>query len=133
MADFELALKTHIRFDTVKGEVSTEDLYFIPLTTIYPDSEFCLDAMEKVVRKELADSEEESFVVKKTNKNKVATLKLEIIRHVITFKLNEIEEKEQALIAKEDRQKAIDEIKRRKDKGIESMGDEDLAKLASGN
>lgn len=76
---FERASRDKLRFETSKGYLSTEDLWDLSLQS--------LDNMAKAVNKKLKEAGEESFISEKSEENTELTLKLDILRHVITTKL----------------------------------------------
>lgn len=84
---FEKASRLKLRFSTTQGQLSTEDLWDLSLTS--------LDNMAKKVNKELRDECEESFIPS-VNKSRTSTnnsLKLDILKHVISVKVAEQEYK----------------------------------------
>ena len=83
---FEAATRSHLRFDTVRGGITTEDVWDLPLTS---KTEMSLDAIGKIVIRSLKASEEESLVVKSSVANTTLNLKLNIIKHIIEVKLEE--------------------------------------------
>lgn len=86
MSIFEQATKQRLRFTTTKGEVSVEDLWAMPLQ--HP-SRFSLDDVAKQINKQLKDSAEESFVSQRTSGDKVLSLRMDIVKHIIAVKLEE--------------------------------------------
>ena len=83
MEIFEKASKTKLRFSTSKGVVSVEDLWDFSLPS--------LDTIAKSVNKELKAETEESFISEKSSTNKTLELKLDILKHIIKYKLAEKE------------------------------------------
>jgi len=77
---FEKASKQKLRFVTSKGMISSEDLWDMSLQS--------LDIIAKKVNKEVKESAEESFITEKTTSNAEATLKLEMLKHVIAWRLD---------------------------------------------
>jgi hypothetical protein len=75
---FELAAVTKLRFQTTKGYVTTEDLYDLNLQT--------LNRIAKAVNKELKSAEEEDFIDEPSKTDKVNTLRLDLLKHVIKVK-----------------------------------------------
>lgn len=94
---FEQASRKKLRFDTVAGNITVEDLWDLPLTSVSGAS---LDTLAKSLNKAVKESDEESFVVKKTTLNEVLDLKFSIVKHVIEVRLEEIEQKENAAARK---------------------------------
>lgn len=77
---FELASRRKFRFKAQQGLVSTEDLWSLQLTV--------LDELAKGLRKELRETEE-SFIEKSTTKNVDLEIKFEIVKHIISTRLAE--------------------------------------------
>jgi hypothetical protein len=120
---FEKASRKKLRFDTVKGLVTTEDLWDMPLTRA--DS-FSLDDLAKSLNRALKESEEESFVVKKSSENTILDLKFSIVKHVIKTRLAEIEERENAAATKAKKEKILAIIA---DKEDDSLKDKSISAL----
>jgi len=81
---FELASRQAVRFSSDRGELSTEQLWDLPLTA---RNNFDLDTVARTVARELKDLGEESFVDTKPNPKKAAAeLKLEVVKHIIGYK-----------------------------------------------
>lgn len=79
---FEQASRLKLRFETNQGHLSTEELWDLPLTS--------LDTMAKKVNKQLRDEGEESFLPTTNAKAPTNnTLRLDILKHVITTKVTE--------------------------------------------
>lgn len=107
---FDKATRLKLRFDTSKGSISTEDLWDMPLTS--PTS-FCLDELAKSLHQKLKESGKKSFVYKKTRKDSIVALKLDIVKHIIEYKMDVAAKNEQAAVNRDKREKiknAIAEI-----------------------
>lgn len=85
---FEKASRMAVRFDSNKGLLTTEDLWKLPLSA--------LDAVAKTVNRDVKASEEESFVKPKAANNELAEFKLEVVKHIISVRLDEHEESQRA-------------------------------------
>lgn len=121
---FEKASRLKLRFGTAKGLASTEDLWDAPLST--------LDTIAKALKKELKDSEEDSFIVKTKKVDTETVLKFEIIKHVITIRLEESEQKILAKDRAEQKAQLRELILRKKNSDLEQAPLEDLeARLAA--
>lgn len=90
MENFEKATKQKLRFNTSKGLLSVEDLWDLSLIS--------LDSIAKSVNKTLKEEQEESFIAVRTTANNTLQLRLDILKHIITVKL---EEKEKAKVRAE--------------------------------
>jgi hypothetical protein len=97
MSDFEKASKMKYRFTTRKGNLTTEDLWDLPLTS---ESGVSLDDLAKALNKEIKENAEESFVLTKTTSNKDLETKFSIVKRVIEVRLEEIETRKTAAARK---------------------------------
>ena len=87
---FEQATRRAIRFESTKGDLSVEQLWDLPLQS---RNQFDLDTIAKTVNRQLNAVTEESFVSVRENPAKeTLSLKLEIVKHIISVKLQEAEE-----------------------------------------
>lgn len=83
---FEYATRHKLRFASTKGELSTEQLWDVPLRAM---DGFDLDAIAKAVNKALKTLTEESFVrTERTPAHTKAELALEVVKHIIQVKLD---------------------------------------------
>lgn len=101
---FEAATKQKLRFNTVKGNVSTEDLWDLPLVD--------LNELAKQLNRVLKNLDDEDFIATDTRLNRekeTAQLKFDVARHIISVRL---EERDAKIRAKEvqERNKLIQEI-----------------------
>ena len=76
---FEKACKLKLRFSTNKGNLTTEDLWDLPLSQ--------LDSLYKGLNKERKNSEEDSLIGEATPENTKLTLQINLIKHVAEVKL----------------------------------------------
>ena len=87
---FEQATRRAIRFESAKGDLSVEQLWDLPLQS---RNQFDLDTVAKTVNRQLNAVTEESFVSVRENPAKeTLSLKLELVKHIISVKLQEAEE-----------------------------------------
>ena len=87
---FEQATRRAIRFESAKGDLSVEQLWDLPLQS---RNQFDLDTVAKMVNRQLNAVTEESFVSVRENPAKeTLSLKLELVKHIISVKLQEAEE-----------------------------------------
>ena len=120
---FERVSKLKLRFNTSKGQITTEDLWDLPLTSPRGVS---LDAVAKVVYTQLEQTPVKSFVTKTTRTNSELSLKFDIVKHIIDVKLAERDAKEleatnkarKNLILETIQEKKISELK---DKSVEEL------------
>jgi hypothetical protein len=123
MSIFEKASKAKLRFLITKGVVTTEDLWDLKLED--------LDKMAISLRKQVKESEEESFIKTTNSKSIVAAeteLKFEIVKHIIDVKLAEKEARVLAAEKRAKRAKLIELIGKKELTNLESKSIEDLKK-----
>ena len=84
---FKQATKLKLRFSSVRGDLTIEDLWDLPLTS---KSNLSLDGVGKPIQKALRESDEDSLVdVPTTSKNELNSLRLAIIKEIISVKQEE--------------------------------------------
>ena len=124
---FEKATRLKIRFETVVGNLSVEDLWDLPL--ISENGGPNLDDVAKRVNKQLKEVEEESFVVKTQNRQRdLLKLKLDIVKYIINTKLEEQKAREEEAVKKAKKEKILRIIQMKEEKELMDM---DLDELKS--
>lgn len=120
MSMFEQATRLKLRFKITQGLITVEDLWDLPLVS--------LDTLAKALNRELKEVAEESFIAEESTSSKKLNLAFEIVKHVITVKLEDREvAKEQ--IVKSQRKATIQRILAAKeDETLQGMSAEDLRK-----
>lgn len=118
---FEKASKMKLRFSTTKGVLSTEDLWDLSLES--------LDRIAKNLYKQIKESEEISFISEKSSEDTLASIKLEIVKFVITYKMDEAKEKKLRAEKLALKKRIADEIAKKKDNKISEMSIEELEKV----
>lgn len=84
---FEAATRSKIRFQSVRGALSVEQLWDVPLRS---KDTFNLDVIAKDVSHDLKESSEESFVDTTTSTVKTTLeIALDVVKRVIAVKLEE--------------------------------------------
>lgn len=91
MSIFEQASKAKLRFQTVKGNLTVEQLWDLPLDK--GEVNLYQLATELLVDTQNKPEQALSFFKKATSKNELAQLKFDIVKHIVTTKVAEIEEK----------------------------------------
>ena len=123
MSIFEKASKAKLRFIITKGVITTEDLWDLKLED--------LDKIAVSLRKQVKESEEESFI-KTTSSKSIVTqeteLKFEIVKHIITVKLAEKEARVLAAEKRAKRAQLIELIGKKELTNLESKSIDDLKK-----
>ena len=123
MSIFEKASRAKLRFAVFQGIMNTEDLWGLKLED--------LDKIAVALRKQVKESEEESFIKTTNSKSLVVVeteLKFEIVKHIIGVKLEEKEARALAAEKKAKRAQLIELIGKKELTKLESKSIEDLKK-----
>ena len=123
---FKEALMQKLRFKTIRGNISTEELWDIPLTS---KNGFSLNDIAKDIYLELKQEVEIDFVGGTTSENSEGNLKLEILKEIIKDKKEAIERKEQEASSKTHNQFIDALIAEKKNESLKSMSIEELIAL----
>ena len=115
---FEKALKGGYRYASTKGSVSTEDLYRFKLTD--------LNAVAKILSKEIKDAGEEDFINIKTTESSLLSDKLEIVKYIIKDKLDAQEAAANAVAKRAKRNELLDLISRKESEALAGKSVEQL-------
>jgi hypothetical protein len=122
---FEQATRASLRFKTDRGELTTEQVWDLMLTS--------LDSLARGVNKELKDVSEESFIPKaksaaQTKHQKLLELRLEILKHIIAVKIEEADAKEAAAVKAAKRTKILEALAEKDDDALKGKTREELLK-----
>lgn len=126
---FEQASRLKLRFETNRvGNITVEDLWDLPLLSLN-ETNVCLDDLAKAAYKDLKESGEESFVIHKTSTDTVSELKLDILKHVIKIKLEEMAAKEKEAENRAKKAKILDIISDKEDDKLKNTSINNLRKM----
>jgi len=123
---FEQASRKALRFESIRGPVSlsVESLWSIPLES---KSGLDLDTVAKTVKSKLNALSEESFVSTKANPEKEdLELSLEIVKHIISVRLKEREDKSQAVARAAERARLIEALDQKQSAAILQLSEDEL-------
>ena len=124
---FEYATRAKLRFPSKAGDITTEDLWDLPLLS---EKGLCLDAVAKAVNAELKQSQEESFVAPtKTVGAAELTLKLEIVKHIIQIKLDEAAKAKKSAENKKARERITQLIAEKQDAELKELSLDQLQEM----
>jgi hypothetical protein len=123
------ATKLKLRFDTPQGQISTEDLWDIPLTSNRKCAN--LDDIAIGLDKQLKEYSTTSFVKKTKKSNDLLKLKFDIVLTVIKAKQEEEEISEQKVVNKEKKQKLLEIIAHKENEAMASKSIEELMALVN--
>lgn len=127
MGIFEQAARKKLRFASERGELTVEHLWDTPLTS---KTGFDLDSIAKATNAQLKASTEESFVAQARPTAAQATLelKLEILKHIISVKLAELDASKSAASRKAERDRLLEALAQKKDEALMALTPEELQK-----
>lgn len=114
---FEAATKEKYRFP-FKGMISIEDLWDLKLQD--------LDSVFKSLNKQKKQNDEESLLQVKTAEDQELDNKIQIVKYIVKFKQEEIEERLQAKDKKEYNQKLLELIERKQNEELAGKSIEEL-------
>lgn len=103
-----------------KGMINVIDLWDLSLTN--------LDSVFKTLNAEVKKSEEESLLNTKSKEDEEISNKIEIVKYIVSVKLDEKKKREDAKKNAEMRQRLLEIKAKRQDAALENMSDEDLDK-----
>jgi len=123
---YEVALRNKLRFESPKGPLSLEHLWDVPLRS---RTNFNLDTIARTASRDLKETSEESFVAtRKSPKQTLAEVKLELVKHVIAVKLAEEEKAEKRADAVKRKEKLTEILERKQDAKFEEMDEAAIRK-----
>ena len=123
---FEIATRKAYRFSSLKGELTVEQLWQLPLTSKGGTD---LDTLAKGINRELKAQEEESFVATSTNPQRgILENKLEILKHIISVKQAEIAAANKRAANTQERQKLEELLAKKNDQLLEGLSAEEIQK-----
>lgn len=129
---FERASRNQLRFATDRGELTTEQLWQLPLTA--RGGKLDLDTLAQAIALQLRDMDAGSFVKKEPNQAKIdMELRLEILKHIIESKLADEKRAEETAVRAERKRKLLAALNNQEDAALASMSraeiEAEIAKL----
>lgn len=126
---FELATYRAFRFPSNKGEVTVEQLWQMPLQS---KSGFDLDTVAKEVYAKVKGATEESFVEEVSPRAEDDQLKLNIVKHIIKFKLDQNKAQKDRVAKAQEKARLMEILSSKKDQELQSLSKEELeARIAA--
>lgn len=120
MEIFAKATKGKVRFE-FKGMLDTEDLWDLSLRD--------LDRIYKQLAAQARLEQEDSLLTAQTKANEALALKIDIVKAIVAFKLEEQAAKEVAAQNAEKKRKVLDILARKQDASLEALSEEELKKM----
>lgn len=123
---FEQASIQKLRFPSLKGELTTEQLWDLPLQS---KSGFDLDNVARTVSRLLKETTEESFVTPTANTaNSKLTLAMDLVKHVIASKVQHAEAMRRKIDLVNERNKLLNILADKQEDALKSLTPEDIKK-----
>ena len=119
MEMYKLASQMKLRFQSTKGELTTEQLWDVSIE----DLDKILVSLDSEVK---GQTDKVSFLIKATKKSEITKLKFDIAFDVFNSRIEEANKLSTARIEKERKDKVLAVINRKKEGLLEEMSIEDL-------
>ncbi len=120
MSIFELASRNKIRF-AFKGTLTVEDLWDLSLEE--------LDALYKILNKELSVAKEESLLAVKSKADELLTTKVELVKHVFSTKSEEAEARKTIAARRRRKSELLGLLADKENEELKGKSTEELRKL----
>ncbi len=117
---FEMAARTKMRFP-FRGMVSVEDLWDLSVEN--------LDSIFKTLNSQVKKAKEESLLVTKTKEDETLTTMIEIVKYIVSVKLEEENKKVKAREIKEQKQKILELLAEKQDESLKGKSIEELTEM----
>ena len=114
---FEVAVRNKFRFP-FKGVISVEDLWDLSVQQ--------LDGIFKTLKSQEKKAQEESLLDTRTPEDEALKTKIDIIRYIVTVKLDEAKQAEHAKENREQKQKILGILAEKQDADLRSKTPEEL-------
>lgn len=123
---FIFATRNKLRFASIRGELSVEQLWDVPLRS---KDDFNLNAVAKAANKALKEISEESFVeTTKTVTHTRLETALYVVKYVIEAKLTEEETAKKRAANKQEREKLLGILAEKQDGKLSELSEKELEK-----
>ena len=117
---FEKATRLKIRYP-FKGMCTTEDLWDLSLND--------LDFIYKTLNSKVKASKEESLLDERTPEDKVLSLQVSVIKHIVSVKMAERDEKAQEREKAAKKRKILELIDQKRDQDLQNKPIDELLKM----
>lgn len=123
---FEYATRNTLRFPSVKGDLTVEQLWALPLTS---KTGFDLDTVARSINQLVKENSEESFVVRSNNALKEKfEISLEIVKHIISVRIAESEAATLRSKKKAERERLLEILNQKEEQNLLNMSTEEIRK-----
>ena len=122
---FENATKRKYRYPSLKGSLTTEDLFDLPLQA---KNKVDLESVAQLLSEALEKSPKKSFVAKTTPQSAELQNKLDIVVYIIDIKLKAVDAAETSKVKASKRAMLTELLEKKKTEAYEGMSEEDIQK-----
>ena len=122
---FEQASRFQFRFESIRGLLNIEQLWSVPLSS---KDGFDLDCIAKTINGKLKEAAEESFVKVRSTSSTTNETRLEIVKHVIAAKLEELEANQNKIAKRQEREKLLELLDKKNNAKLEELSADDIKK-----
>jgi len=119
---FEQATREKFRFP-FRGQIGVEDLWDLSVKD--------LDSVFKTLNREAKQAEEESLLTTKTKETAVLDVKIAIVKHIVSVKMEEVAERKLSAQRAEERKKLMALIADKEDESLRNKSVEELKAMLS--
>ena len=105
----------------LRGMISVEDLWDLKLEQ--------LDEVYKNLMIEIKKANEESLLKSKTKDQTALEMKVDIVKHIVNYKIKETETKEQEIKRKAQKQKILEILNEKENQDLQNMSVEELKEM----
>jgi hypothetical protein len=131
MANFEMATRLKLRFESPIGPLSVEDLWDLPLTS-KNERNANLDNIARFYHHRMNNSDDVSFVEQEKKSDETITMQFEVVKAIIDYRLAERKARAEENERKEKKQQLLAIISERKTKTLrEDTPLEELEKMVA--
>lgn len=120
-ANFETATRRKLRFQTTKGNLSIEDLWDVPLTV--------LDEAYKGLSRQIREAEDDSLLAKRDSGVEEASLKRDLVKHVVQVRQAEAEAKTARAARRQQAARVRELIAQKQDEALAGKSTDELNAL----
>lgn len=117
---YKKALKNHLRFESPRGELVTEDLFMLPLKE--------LNELAKKYNRKIKENEEADFLKEKSERETFDDLRFQILLDIIQTKLEDAETRENRAIATQKKNKLLEILQEKEIEHFKSLSPDELRK-----
>ncbi len=126
MNDFQLATRTKLRFETVKGLLSVEQLWDLKTTELAS----AIKSVNKILKESKLEDDELDFLSgTKSKVNEIEQCRFNVLKEIYTIKKAEEDEKANEKAVKEHNAKIDALIAKKQDEKLENQSIEELLKM----